>query len=323
MGVDSMSQSANPLSASEPWNLVADGYAETTMLMFEQYAEEAIAASHLKPGATVLDVACGPGTLALKLAPQAGKVHGIDFSESMLNVFRDKIAQAGHEHIELHCGDAQALPYADETFDAAFSLFGLMFFPDRPKGFAEIYRTLKPGGSVAITSWAPVDRSPAMMTMFGALRAMNPNLPQPQRSVTTLENPERFKQEMIDAGFRNVEIRQVTRSLPRQVSYPALAQGVDGCKAQRAANGYSIGERCNTADAAPRTNPKGRSPAGALRRCGLLVENNYTAQAAPCTASRRRVARGMKPAEAGSWPSPSCPSMNSGTSWSKVVRRFR
>jgi len=166
-----MSQNTNPLSASEPWNLVAAGYAETTMLVFELFAEEAIAASRLKPGATVLDVACGPGTLALKVARAAGKVHGIDFSEAMLAVFKQKIEQAGHSNIALHCGDAQALPYPDAQFDAAFSLFGLMFFPDRKKGFAEIYRTLKPGGSIAVTSWAPLDQSPAMQTMFGALRA--------------------------------------------------------------------------------------------------------------------------------------------------------
>ena len=79
-------------------------------------------------------------------------------------------------------------PLAGATFDAAFSLFGLMFFPDRKQGFAEIYRTLKPGGSIAITSWAPVDQSPAMQTMFGALRAIKPDLPQPQRAVTTLED---------------------------------------------------------------------------------------------------------------------------------------
>ncbi|MGC2049182.1 MAG: class I SAM-dependent methyltransferase [Gallionella sp.] len=209
-----MSQNANPLSASEPWNLVADGYAETTMIVFEQYAEEAIAASRLKPGAVVLDVACGPGTLALKAAIIAGKVHGIDFSESMLAVFKQKMEQAAHRNIVLHCGDAQALPYDDETFDAAFSLFGLMFFPDRRRGFAEIHRTLKPGGSVAVTSWAPVDQSPAMQTMFGALRAIKPDLPQPQRSISTLENPDVFKQEMQDAGFRNVEIRSITKPFP-------------------------------------------------------------------------------------------------------------
>jgi ubiquinone/menaquinone biosynthesis C-methylase UbiE len=209
-----MSQPANPLSASEPWNLVADGYAETTMIVFEQYAEEAIAVSRLKPGAVVLDVACGPGTLALMVARTANKVHGIDFSESMLAVFRNKIEQAGHGNIALHCGDAQALPYDDETFDAAFSLFGLMFFPDRRRGFAEIHRTLKPGGSIAVTSWAPVDQSPAMQTMFGALRAIKPDLPQPQRSISTLENPDVFKQEMQDAGFRNVEIRSITKPFP-------------------------------------------------------------------------------------------------------------
>jgi ubiquinone/menaquinone biosynthesis C-methylase UbiE len=140
--------SQNPLSASEPWNLVADGYAETTMLVFEEFADEAIAAVKLKPNSTVLDVACGPGTLALRLAHHAAQVHGIDFSEAMLAIFRNKIEQAGHRNIALHCGDAQTLPYADATFDAAFSLFGLMFFPDRQKGFAEIHRTLKPGGSV-------------------------------------------------------------------------------------------------------------------------------------------------------------------------------
>jgi ubiquinone/menaquinone biosynthesis C-methylase UbiE len=209
-----MSQPANPLSASEPWNLVADGYAETTMIVFEQYAEEAIAASQLKPGAVVLDVACGPGTLALKVARAAGKVHGIDFSASMLAVFKKKIEQAGHGNIALHCGDAQALPYPDEMFDAAFSLFGLMFFPDRSKGFAEIHRTLKPGGSIAVTSWAPVNQSPAMQAMFGALRAIKPDLPQPQRSIGTLENPDVFKQEMQDAGFRNVEIRSITKPFP-------------------------------------------------------------------------------------------------------------
>ena len=205
---------ANPFSGNEPWNLVADGYAETTMIVFEQYADEAIAACNLKPGAVVLDVACGPGTLALRLARTASKVHGIDFSKSMINIFTQKIEQAGHRHIDLHCGDAQALPYADDTFDAAFSLFGLMFFPDRKRGFAEIYRTLKPGGSITVTSWAPVDQSPAMQTMFGALRAIKPDLPQPQRSIATLENPDVFLQEMQDTGFRNVEIRSITKSFP-------------------------------------------------------------------------------------------------------------
>jgi ubiquinone/menaquinone biosynthesis C-methylase UbiE len=152
-----------------------------------------------------------PGTLGLIAARTASKVHGIDFSEAMLAIFKQKSDVAGHDHIALHCGDAQTLPYADATFDAAFSLFGLMFFPDRKQGFSEIFRTLKPGGRIAVTSWAPMDQSPAMTTMFGVLRAIKPELPQPQRSVATLENPDVFRQEMIDVGFRNVEIRTLTQ----------------------------------------------------------------------------------------------------------------
>ncbi len=206
--------STNPLAVSDPWNLVADGYAETTMQIFFDYAAEAIAASKLKPGAKILDVACGPGTLGLLVAPEAGSVHGIDFSPAMLEIFRRKADAAGHSHISLHCGDAQQLPYADNEFDAAFSIFGLMFFPDRGRGFAEIHRTLKPGGSIAIMSWAPVDQSPAMQTMFGALQAIKPDLPQPQRSIATLEDPDTFRREMTEAGFRDVEIRLVTKGFP-------------------------------------------------------------------------------------------------------------
>ena len=207
-----MSKKANMLSAIEPWDLVAAGYAETTMQMFSPYVDAAVAAVRLKPGAAILDVACGPGTLALKVAGVASVVHGIDFSAAMLDIFRQHAERAGHKNIVIRHGDAQALPYADEMFDTAFSLFGLMFFPDRRKGFAEIHRTLKVGGSVAVTSWAPVDQSPAMQIMFGAIRAIKPDLPEPQRVVDSLENPDTFKQEMCAAGFRDVTIQRVSKA---------------------------------------------------------------------------------------------------------------
>lgn len=207
----STQQKQSPLSKFEPWDLVASGYSETTMQMFEPYAEEVIAAAKLRPAAAVLDVACGPGTLALMVAREAARVHGIDFSQAMLDCFSSRIERDGHTNIEIRCGDAQQLPYENDSFDAAFSLFGLMFFPDRSKGFAEIYRTLKPGGTIAVTSWAPVDQSPAMQMMFGAIRTMKPEIPEPQRAIDTLENPERFREEMQQAGFRDVEIRGIRK----------------------------------------------------------------------------------------------------------------
>ena len=105
-----MNKKPNMLSAIEPWDLVASGYAETTMKAFAHYVDEAVAASRLKAGATVLDVACGPGTLALRVAPEANVVHGIDFSAAMLDIFRQHTERAGHKNIVIRHGDAQALP---------------------------------------------------------------------------------------------------------------------------------------------------------------------------------------------------------------------
>lgn len=201
----------NMLSSVTPWDMVAEGYSEVTMKMFQGYAEEALALANLNAESCVLDVACGPGTLALNAAPKIRSVNAIDFSESMVEILNNIIKDRSIENIETFCGDAQSLPYDDDSFDAAFSMFGLMFFPDRMQGYKEIYRTLKPGGKTIISSWAPTTQSPVMMAMFGALKAMNPELPEPQTDVESLENPEFFEAELIESGFKHVEVLPVSK----------------------------------------------------------------------------------------------------------------
>ena len=202
------------LDTAAPWNMVAEGYAATTSKMFEAYANAAINLSHIDATSHVLDVACGPGTLPLLAHDRCRSIKAIDFAEQMLSVFRRAINNASINNIEVSCGDAQCLPYENETFDIAFSLFGLMFFPDRGKAYAEIHRCLKPGGEVIISSWAPVADSPAMQTMFGAIRAMNPQIPEPETVIDSLENADFFKSELEQAGFRDVVIHRVTEHYP-------------------------------------------------------------------------------------------------------------
>lgn len=200
------------LSEVTPWDMVAEGYSETTMKMFQGYAETALAQVALDEDSHVLDVACGPGTLTLNVAPDVSSVKAIDFSPSMIDILNDTIKREGITNIETTCGDGQALPYPDNTFDAAFSMFGLMFFPDRMKGYKEILRTLKPGGKTVISSWAPTEQSPLQMAIFGALRAIKPDLPEPQTVIDSLENPEFFKNEMTEAGFKDVEVLLVSKN---------------------------------------------------------------------------------------------------------------
>lgn len=199
------------LNTDTPWNLVAEGYAATTSKMFEGYAKAAIGLTNIHSGSHILDIACGPGTLPLLVHDKCQSVKAIDFAENMVSIFNNAIEEAAISNIDVTCGDAQNLPYDNNAFDAVFSMFGLMFFPDRKKAYAEIYRTLKPGGEVVISSWAPVADSPAMQLMFGAIRAMNPDIPEPQTVIDSLENDTFFRKELEAAGFRSVAIHRVTQ----------------------------------------------------------------------------------------------------------------
>ncbi len=204
----------NPLSHSEPWDLVASGYAEEATTIMIPFSKLALEMAEVGPTTRVLDVATGPGTLALLAAERAKSVEALDFSESMLAELRRALAERKLENVRVSVGDGQALSFADDSFDAAFSMFGLMFFPDRPKGFSELFRVLAPGGVAVVSSWAPIDESSLMTLMFGAIRAADPSRPAPQKDLLSLENAELFERELRDAGFSEVRVTAHEKEFP-------------------------------------------------------------------------------------------------------------
>jgi ubiquinone/menaquinone biosynthesis C-methylase UbiE len=202
----------NPLSFAEPWDLVAGGYATDVDLIMRPVSLEALRRveqkqpSAVSTTARVVDVAAGPGTLTFELASRVTEVDALDFSENMLAQLREGLSKQGIANVRAVQGDGMALPYASETFDAGFSMFGLMFFPDRAQGFRELLRVLKPGGIATVSSWGPLDISPAMDLMFSALRAADPSMPPPKRNLLSLENAELFEKELKEAGFVDVTV---------------------------------------------------------------------------------------------------------------------
>lgn len=197
----------NPMSTPEPWSLVAEGYVTETQPAFAQFCRAALERVDYRGKGKVLDVACGPGTLSLLIQSDANEIHAIDFSPGMLACFEREIARRGIANIRTYHMDGQQLDFPDNEFDWAFSIFGLLFFPDRPKGFRELWRTLKPGARAAVTSWAPVSESTAMQAMFGAMGAAFPKKPEANSTkVLTLEDPENFRNEMQHAGFTDVTV---------------------------------------------------------------------------------------------------------------------
>ncbi|MBC8072117.1 MAG: class I SAM-dependent methyltransferase, partial [Deltaproteobacteria bacterium] len=134
-----------------------------------------------------------------------------DFSAPMIGQLRARIEPGAPGSIDAVVGDGMALPWDEHRFDAAFSMFGLMFFPDRARGFAELARVLRPGGIAVVSSWVPVDRLPLLASMFAALEAELPGPPAPRRSFP-LTDVASCREEMTAGGFRDVEVRESTTS---------------------------------------------------------------------------------------------------------------
>jgi len=111
-------------------------------------------AAHVSAGDRVLDVACGNGNAALAAARRFADVTGLDYVPSLLEGARARAAADGLL-IELREGDAEALPFADGTFDAVLSTFGVMFAPDQPQAARELQRVCRRGGRIALASWTP------------------------------------------------------------------------------------------------------------------------------------------------------------------------
>jgi SAM-dependent methyltransferase len=108
----------------------------------------------IMPGERVLDVACGTGVVSVTAARLGAGVTGLDLTPELLAVARDNARIAGVP-IDFHEGDVEQLPFPDATFDAVMSQFGHMFAPRPDVAIGEMLRVLKPGGTIAFSTWPP------------------------------------------------------------------------------------------------------------------------------------------------------------------------
>lgn len=154
---------------ADEWIANADRYDATDRWINERFqAETAIEATD-----RVLDVGCGTGKSSRDAARRAhdGAVLGVDLSERMLDDARRRSAEEGLTNVEFLHADAQVHPFEPGSFDVAISVFGAMFFADPPAAFANIRRSLRPGGRIAFLSWQAFEHNEWLTTLFDALAA--------------------------------------------------------------------------------------------------------------------------------------------------------
>lgn len=135
--------------------------------LFEIWTKHLVDGADITEGSKVLDIACGTGVLARKALQKAGsdgRVVGADLAPGMLAVAREL-----EPTIDWVLCRAESLDVADETFDCVVSQFGMMFFEDRETAAKEMFRVLKPGGSLAIAVWRSVDHNPAYADIISLL----------------------------------------------------------------------------------------------------------------------------------------------------------
>jgi len=141
-------------------------------------AESFIGRLSIKPGIRLLDVATGTGNLAIPAARAGAIVTGVDIAANLLVQARERAA-ADHLSIQFEEGDAEALPYADASFDIVVSMFGAMFAPRPELVASELARVLKPGGTLAMANWNPASFTGQMFKVGSKHAPPPPGIPPP------------------------------------------------------------------------------------------------------------------------------------------------
>jgi len=163
------------------------------------------------PGEQVVDVGCGCGDTSLELARRVGPeggVLGLDISAPMLEVARGRAEAAGAHNLAFREADAQtaALPGGR---DAVFSRFGVMFFADPEAAFANLRRSLRPGGRLAFVCWRPLPENLWIHLPAEAAAGLVPPAPPPEPGTPgpfAFADPDRVRRILAEAGFTGIEI---------------------------------------------------------------------------------------------------------------------
>lgn len=203
-----MPDGSTGLNAATTYNAAADHFDDEPLAFWERIGRRTVERLVLPPAASVLDVGCGTGASALAAAEKVGHrghVTAVDLAERLLEIGRRKAQHRGLANVEFVPADMKHLGYADNHFDAVVSVFSIFFVSDMVGQLRELWRMVRPGGSLAITTWGPRMFEPGTSAFWNAVNAVRPDLVSTASPWDRIVEPEALRDLMREADIPDAE----------------------------------------------------------------------------------------------------------------------
>jgi ubiquinone/menaquinone biosynthesis C-methylase UbiE len=198
--------------ARETYDAAADAYDDPANSFWGRFGARTIERLELGRGARVLDVCCGSGASALPAARavgESGAVLGVDLAANLLALARAKASAHGHGNVEFRSGDLLALGLEEESFDAVVCVFGIFFVPDMPAAVRALWRLVRPGGRLALTTWGPRLFEPVNSFFWQAVRERRPELHKSFQPWDRITEPDTVRALLAEGGVPPAQIDAV------------------------------------------------------------------------------------------------------------------
>jgi len=197
------------------WDRIAAGYDEFVTGHYFGLGGEALRRAGLSAGMRFLDVACGSGGLSVPAARLGARVLGVDISPQMIECLKTR-ARRERLEIEGRVMDGHALDLPDDAFDVTGSQFGVMLFPDLPRGLSEMVRVTKANGRVVLIAFGPIEKAEFFGFFVRAVRAAVPGFTGPTETPLPFQlgEPEAFQRRLAAAGLRDVQVEPAATQYP-------------------------------------------------------------------------------------------------------------
>jgi ubiquinone/menaquinone biosynthesis C-methylase UbiE len=219
--------------AESTYNAAADSFDAEPLAFWDRYGRRTVERCRLQEGARVLDVCCGTGGSALPAAQKvgpAGSVLAVDLAVGLLKLARAKADALGLHWLKFRRADMTRLGVPDRHFDAVICVFGIFFAPDMEAQVARLWRKVRRGGRLAITTWGPDFFAPAYEDWLEAVRRVRPDLSSGFNPWDRITTPEAVRKLFADAGIPQAEVEpedgHVTLRTPEDFWTVALGTGL-------------------------------------------------------------------------------------------------